>query len=93
MTDPCMVYIYMLTKLVYIDGKWQTIYGIHTNPMGNKHPYFLEALFMGTLLLDGDSPPFRTEPSVQVYFNPWVAGGVWIPKVWPTLKDFGNTYP
>ena len=27
----CMVY--MLTKLRYIDGKWQTIYGIHTDPM------------------------------------------------------------
>ena len=26
----CMVYI--LSKLRYIDGKWQTIYGIHTDP-------------------------------------------------------------
>ena len=26
--------VYMLTKLGYIDGKWQTIYGIHTDSMG-----------------------------------------------------------
>ena len=28
------IYIYMLTKLGYIDGKCDTIYGIHTDPMG-----------------------------------------------------------
>ena len=26
----------MLTKLGYIDGKWQTIYSIHTDPMGYR---------------------------------------------------------
>ena len=34
MTDPDPDGIQMLTKLGYIDGKWQTIYGIHTDPMG-----------------------------------------------------------
>ena len=29
----------MLTKLGYIDGKWQTIYGIHTDPMGIYPPF------------------------------------------------------
>ena len=28
------IYIYMLTKLGYIDGKCGSIYGIHTDPMG-----------------------------------------------------------
>ena len=27
--------VYMLTKLGYIDGKCDTIYGIHTDPMGS----------------------------------------------------------
>ena len=36
MTDPYVwyIYVYMLTKRGYIEGKWQTIYGIHTDSMG-----------------------------------------------------------
>ena len=32
--DGSVCIVYMLTWMGYIDGKWQTIYGIHTDPMG-----------------------------------------------------------
>ena len=48
MTDPYVNGRLMLTKLGYIDGKWQTIYTIHTDPMGyvnvgdhNPHEYYI----------------------------------------------------
>ena len=40
MTDPVVWYIYMLTWLGYIDGQWQTIYSIHTDPMGYEAVFF-----------------------------------------------------
>ena len=35
-----MLMVYILNKLGYIDGKCGSIYGIHTDPMGNKPGYF-----------------------------------------------------
>ena len=35
--------IYMLTWLGYIDGQWQTIYSIHTDPSWDMKPFFLSS--------------------------------------------------
>ena len=46
-----MYAILMVTKLGYIDGKWQTIYSIHTDPMGYDHSYDTQMIHVWDIYL------------------------------------------